>query len=338
MKDLSVVKKIGLSFIAVFIVFASVAIMFMLGLSTISKDITQLSHKSLPSVSILKGIQVDITKVRKDEFSLLPNSGNPKISQWLNDLDQWRADVQAGIKAYQALDLTSQEKQSFNVFKKTWNQYIKETQSYNQLLRNDDPDKANEVVLASFGTYSDALKSLDNTLELNDDLVKQIGAEAQSAATTAQINAAIGTLVIILVIMAASILLSRAISRPIDKALAFASSIAKGQLNNKFDEKDLSKDELGSLLKELVTMQNNLHGLVSEINDSTIQLTAAVEEVSAISSQNASGMQNQQQELGSVASAMTQMQAAVSQVAQNTEEGATSAHSAADIAKKGVVH
>lgn len=116
MKDLSVVKKIGLSFIAFFIVFASVAIMFMLGLSTISKDITQLSHKSLPSVSILKGIQVDITKVRKDEFSLLPNSGNPKISQWLNDLDQWRADVQAGIKAYQALDLTSQEKQSFNVF------------------------------------------------------------------------------------------------------------------------------------------------------------------------------------------------------------------------------
>lgn len=56
MKDLSVVKKIGLSFIAVFIVFASVAIMFMLGLSTISKDITQLSNKSLPSVSILKGI------------------------------------------------------------------------------------------------------------------------------------------------------------------------------------------------------------------------------------------------------------------------------------------
>ncbi|WP_432490444.1 CHASE3 domain-containing protein, partial [Flavonifractor plautii] len=93
MKDLSVAKKIWLSFIAVFIVFASVAVIFMMGLSNQTNDIKQLSNKSLPSVDILKGIQVDVTKVRKDEFSLLPNSDHPNIPQWLNKLDQWRADV-----------------------------------------------------------------------------------------------------------------------------------------------------------------------------------------------------------------------------------------------------
>ncbi|MDG2882050.1 methyl-accepting chemotaxis protein, partial [Vibrio parahaemolyticus] len=162
-----------------------------------------------------------------------------------------------------------------------------------------------------------------------------IGEEVQSEAAFTQYSAAVGALVVALVMVMSAMLLSRVICGPVDRALEFASKIAKGQLNNQIDESELSKDELGTLLKELVGMQTNLHSLVSEINDSTIQLTAAVEEVSAISSQTASGMQNQQIELSSVASAMTEMQAAVSEVAQNTEVGATSAYSAAEVAKQG---
>ncbi|MCG9737373.1 methyl-accepting chemotaxis protein [Shewanella insulae] len=334
-RDLSVVKKIWASYLTVFVVFAIVAMLLILSLSALNDNIRVLTDKSLPSVAILKGIQVDITKVRKDEFSLLPNSDNPKIGQWLQDLDRWRADVQAGISAYESLRLNEQERQSFKVFKDTWNQYIQETSAYNGLLNHGDADKANQVVLASFGTYSKALSSLDDTLGLNDALVKQIGEDVNHEALSTQYSAGIGALVIIVVIALASTLLSRAICRPIDRALTFAANIAKGQLNNTIDEQALTQDELGTLLRELVTMQSNLHSLVSEINDSTIQLTAAVEEVSAISAQNASSMQNQQLELSSVASAMTQMQAAVGEVAQNTENGATSAYSATEIAKQG---
>ncbi|MCG9755947.1 methyl-accepting chemotaxis protein [Shewanella insulae] len=334
-RDLSVVKKIWASYLTVFVVFAIVAMLLILSLSALNDNIRVLTDKSLPSVAILKGIQVDITKVRKDEFSLLPNSDNPKIGQWLQDLDRWRADVQAGISAYESLRLNEQERQSFKVFKDTWNQYIQETNAYNDLLSKGDADKANQVVLASFGTYSKALSSLDDTLGLNDALVKQIGEDVNHEGLSTQYSAGIGALVIIIVIALASTLLSRAICRPIDRALTFAANIAKGQLNNTIDEQALTQDELGTLLRELVTMQSNLHSLVSEINDSTIQLTAAVEEVSAISAQNASSMQNQQLELSSVASAMTQMQAAVGEVAQNTENGATSAYSATEIAKQG---
>ncbi|WP_145958593.1 hypothetical protein [Vibrio tapetis] len=67
-------------------------------------------------------------------------------------------------------------------------------------------------------------------------------------------------------------------------------------MNNTIDERELTKDELGSLLNELVSMQNNVHSLISEVSDSTIQLTAAVEEVSAISAQTALRVQNRQLE------------------------------------------
>lgn len=50
-------------------------------------------------------------------------------------LDKLRADVQAGIVAYEALDLSRQEQNAFKAFKDTWNQYIQETRSYNELLK-----------------------------------------------------------------------------------------------------------------------------------------------------------------------------------------------------------
>ncbi|WP_063659454.1 methyl-accepting chemotaxis protein [Aliivibrio fischeri] len=334
-KDLSVVKKIWGSYLIVFAIFSIVGVLIILNLSRLNDNVSTITNKSLASISLLKGIQVDITKVRKDEFSLLPNAGHSSINDWLKDLDQWRADVQTGISSYESLALSSEERASFQIFKDTWNQYIKETHSYNNLLSQGNTTQANEVVLSSFGTYSKALTSLDDTLALNDVSVNQISNDVQQEADSMLYSTGIGALFIASTIILSSLFLSRIICRPIDRALEFASKIASGQLNNRINEEELTKDELGILLKELVTMQTNLNTLVSEINDSTIQLTTAVEEVSAISSQTASGMQTQQMELSSVASAMTEMQAAVNEVAQNTETGVTSAYSASELAKIG---
>ncbi|OCH01563.1 chemotaxis protein [Aliivibrio fischeri] len=334
-KDLSVVKKIWGSYLIVFAIFSIVGVLIILNLSRLNDNVSTITNKSLASISLLKGIQVDITKVRKDEFSLLPNAGHSSINDWLKDLDQWRADVQTGISSYESLALSSEERASFQIFKETWNQYIKETHSYNNLLSQGNTAQANEVVLSSFGTYSKALTSLDDTLALNDVSVNQISNDVQQEADSMLYSTGIGALFIASTIILSSLFLSRIICRPIDRALEFASKIASGQLNNRINEEELTKDELGTLLKELVTMQTNLNALVSEINDSTIQLTTAVEEVSAISSQTASGMQTQQMELSSVASAMTEMQAAVNEVAQNTETGVTSAYSASELAKIG---
>ncbi|WP_063663841.1 methyl-accepting chemotaxis protein [Aliivibrio fischeri] len=334
-KDLSVVKKIWGSYLIVFAIFSIVGVLIILNLSRLNDNVSTITNKSLASISLLKGIQVDITKVRKDEFSLLPNAGHSSINDWLKDLDQWRADVQTGISSYESLALSSEERASFQIFKDTWNQYIKETYSYNNLLSQGNTTQANEVVLSSFGTYSKALTSLDDTLALNDISVNQISNDVQQEADSMLYSTGIGALFIASTIILSSLFLSRIICRPIDRALEFASKIASGQLNNRINKEELTKDELGILLKELVTMQTNLNTLVSEINDSTIQLTTAVEEVSAISSQTASGMQTQQVELSSVASAMTEMQAAVNEVAQNTETGVTSAYSASELAKIG---
>lgn len=334
-KNISVVKKIWLSYLAVLVMLGIVSSVLANSWLDLGHSLNTLTSKSLPSVNLLKGMQVNITVVRKNEFSLLPNSNNPKLGEWLDELDQVKATIEKEIADYEGLALSPEERQLFSQFKRQWSQYAQETASYRSLLSAGKPQQANEVILNSYQTYVNAYDSLKAVLVLNDQLSDTIKSTIISESKATGITAIIGIGVILVIIACSATILSRAICQPIKKALDFATRIANGQLNNRFDAADLTEDELGLLLKDLEKMQSNLHGLVSEVNDSTIQLTAAVEEVSAIASQTASGMQNQHAELTSVASAMTEMQAAVAEVAQNTEVGATTAQTATDMAKQG---
>lgn len=339
-RNLSIVKKIGVSFFVVFVIFGIVSALLLIKLTELNHHIDELTHKSLPSVSYLKGIQVDVTELRKDEFGLLSNlanGNNPTVSGWLKGIDKWRSEVQREIRLYESLELKPEESQRFSAFKAAWSQYIEETKPYNTLLTNGDLAGANKVIADSYPAYAKALKSLDDALELNDHLVGSIAKEVESDAQSVGVTVGAGTLIMVAVMLLAAITLARLICQPLQYALEFSRRVAKGHLNNHIEEQLLTKDELGLLLKELMTMQTNLHSLVSDIGNSTHQLSTAVEEVNAISSQTAEGMQNQQMELSSVASAMTEMQAAVGEVAQNTEVGATSANSATDVAKQGTV-
>ncbi|MER2497088.1 methyl-accepting chemotaxis protein [Vibrio neptunius] len=334
-KNISVGNKIRFSFLVVFVAFAATFALLLKGLTSIENGTYAFINKAVPSVEILKGIQVDITKVRKDEFSLLPNVGHPKINDWLLDLDQWRSDVANGIESYENLELTKDERKSFELFKELWRQYIDSTKSYNYLLSKGDSEAANKIVLDSFSTYSKALSSLESTLQLNKQTVVDLGDRANYESSKTYSIAWFSLTVIMIIILISSTILTRTICRPIFVALNFAAEVASGRLNMNIDHKWLSNDELGKLLNELLSMQSSLNSLVSEVSESTIQLANAVDKVNIISSKTAEGMEKQQIELTSVASAMTEMQAAVSEVSQNTEVGAESAFSASELAKNG---
>ena len=335
-KNLSIVRKIRLSYFVIFVVTAAVSALLMFSLSILNKDITALTDKSIPSIAVLKQIQADMATVRKDEFSLLSNVDNPLIYQWIDDLEQFREDVSIGIGTYESLELSEEEKINFAAFKRAWSEYIINTETYNQLLSEGEVQEANRVILSSFSIYSEAIELLDKTLVSNDKQVEWIVDEVMEEFAWIQTVFVIGGIISVVFIILVSITLTRAICLPVASALNFASEISRGNLTYRLDKSYFSKDELGHLLIELESMQQNLHGLVTEINDSAIQLTDSVASVSAISTQTASGMESQQLELDSVASAMTEMQAAVGEVAQNTETAASSAYSAAEVSKLGI--
>ncbi|MGL5146721.1 MAG: methyl-accepting chemotaxis protein, partial [Plesiomonas shigelloides] len=86
---------------------------------------------------------------------------------------------------------------------------------------------------------------------------------------------------------------------------------------------------------EIEQMRLNLHHIITDIATSTSQLSSAAEEVSAVSLQSNSGMQNQQDQLGQLATAMNQMQSTANDMSRNAEEAANAVKNAASEAESG---
>ncbi|MCG7547394.1 methyl-accepting chemotaxis protein [Pseudoalteromonas sp. Of7M-16] len=328
LKDLSISKQIGLSFTSVFLVFLGVSLVTYNGLKGISEDLGFIVQTSIPSVEIVKDLQIELTTIRKDEFGVATNPNHPELDEWLVTLDKLKSGINSKISAYSKLNVSDQERFQFDAFERAWRKYASATASFNRLVRSGNVAKANDIVLNSYTFFSDAMEELTKLGKINSDNVGQAETSAVRAVGTVITVIVICALISAVMIALICFVLSGAIRKPLEKAKNLAGNIANGDLSSRIDTHDLSENELGSLLLSLERMREQLNSLVVKINDSAIQLTTAVEEVNMISAQNATGMQNQQNELQSVASAMTEMQAAVSEVAKSTEMGAESANQA----------
>ncbi|MCF2910811.1 methyl-accepting chemotaxis protein [Pseudoalteromonas sp. DL2-H2.2] len=328
LKDLSITKQIGLSFSSVFLVFFLVSLLTYNWLNGIRGDLGFIVKTSIPSVEIVKDLKIDLTTVRKDEFGATMNPDHPEMAQWLTILNDLRTGINRKVERYSQLNVSDKERRQFEAFARAWRRYETATSDFNALVRAGKVSRANEIVLDSYPIFANAMDELSELEIINSENVGKAETSALEAVNTVITAIIICTLVSAIMIALICFVLSGAVRRPLEKAMNLAENIANGDLSTRIDIESAGKNELGSLLVSLEKMRNQLNGLVVKINDSAIVLASAVEEVNAISAQNAKGMENQQNELQSVASAMTEMQAAVSEVAQSTEMGAESANQA----------
>ncbi len=107
----------------------------------------------------------------------------------------------------------------------------------------------------------------------------------------------------------------------IKRLVDFANSletIAGGDLTHTITVE--GNDEIGKLMQSMQVMQDRLSGMVSSILSTSLQLSTASEEVSAVMTQTAVNVQNQQTETEQIAHAMTEMSQAVADVSKNVEE------------------
>lgn len=129
-------------------------------------------------------------------------------------------------------------------------------------------------------------------------------------------------LIVVAIIVASLILtlvlamaLTRSIVQPIQQALGVARTIASGDLTAPIAYQ--GKDEPAQLLAALATMQDNLRTTIRGISDSSQQLASAAEEMSSVMEESTRSLQAQNDEIELAATAVTEMSAAVDEVASN---------------------
>jgi methyl-accepting chemotaxis protein len=174
--------------------------------------------------------------------------------------------------------------------------------------------------------------NFDIALGALDALVQQESKEAneQFHATDENYHSMVTLVTTLLVIgISISVLLAyviiAGISKGVSKVEDAANILASGDLTARVDLQ--SKDEIGHIANAFNRMADKFYDAINQVKDAISQLAAAAEETSVVNAQTTSGINQQQMETSQVASAITEMNATVHEVAR-------SAVAAAEAAKK----
>lgn len=133
-----------------------------------------------------------------------------------------------------------------------------------------------------------------------------------------------------------SLLIGRKATQQLKNIISVAKQISNKDLSpvlHSFEE----KNEFGVLGKQILSMRDNLHEIVTKISNSAEMLSGSTEKVNVISVQAESGVHNQQEQLSLLENAMTQMQSITFNMSNDATSTAQAAENAAIEAKQGVV-
>jgi methyl-accepting chemotaxis protein len=271
----------------------------------------------LPSVMLLGQIDKEFVAIRGNNARLRnplePQNRKDKAS---SDIQDSRALIDKNIQTLGTLIVTPAGRQAFDAFTQARQGYIQVQSEYLGLIAAGHLEAAVEFSSGKMKEAADQVAStLQKLTEVNQGKAERAGDSADAAFQQTL------TIVISLVVLGviASLLLAwlytRSLTVPISESLKIAELIAANDLSN--DIKVEGSDEAARLIAALATMRTNLRNALTLIGDSSTQLAATSEEMHAVTEGASRTIQRQSHEIEMAATAVTEMTAAVEEVASN---------------------
>ncbi|QXG32890.1 methyl-accepting chemotaxis protein [Pseudomonas viridiflava] len=286
----------------------------------------------VPSISLLGMMDREFVSIRGGN-SRLRNPIEPadRKAAALEDVKKSKLAVQDLISKLQTLIVTPKGKQLFGELSKAYSEYQVLQDQYLSLIAAASIDEAVKLSSGAMKQSADAVEHvMKNLIELNNAKAKKAGDEATALYedTKLIVGGFIAASTIAAIVLA--LMYTRSITHPISQSLTIAERIAKNDLTEVIEPQ--GHDEVARLMMALKAMQGGLRTTLSSISDSSNQLASTAEEMHAVTEDANKGMLRQNNEVEMAATAVTEMSAAVEEVARNASaasEAATRSNSAA---------
>ncbi|WP_299808066.1 methyl-accepting chemotaxis protein [uncultured Shewanella sp.] len=183
--------------------------------------------------------------------------------------------------------------------------------------------------------YNNVEQGIFLLMEKQAAKVKAAKSAADDAMTALNRSTIIVAILFMFALSSSAVFLLKRILSPLHATKSVLSAIADGDLTIDIDISKFNSLEFSELAGVLLLMRNQLQDIISQIGAASIQLAAAVEEVSTIAEESASGVRHQQHEVDQVATAMTELQSSITEIARNTNQTAEQALLAVNAADSG---
>lgn len=234
----------------------------------------------------------------------------------LATLEQSKREFDHAEQEYIALIGSAEERSTYERFRSSRERYMATQAQVIEAIMSGDDAQVARLVGGQLSEHADDLgAALPALVKLNELGAEQASADSEAAYAAANAIVLITLLVAIICTVALAVLLTRSITQPLAQAVGIAQEIAAGDLSREFS--DQGKDEPAQLLSALGAMRHNLRDTLQQIADSSSLLASSSEELHAVTEDGRRGLHQQNDEIEQAVTAVTEMTAAVEEVARN---------------------
>ncbi|MFA1561213.1 methyl-accepting chemotaxis protein, partial [Aliivibrio fischeri] len=333
-KNLTVRNKIAAVFLVIALVIVAFATFLLQELNKVEERVINFADSTVPSVISVENLYFDMNTHRRNQYAGLTLK-QEDLPNLIATLASQESMINAELAKYESTVSSDNERRVFDRVLTHWRKYEDLLKNFPVLIQNRDIEQAQLELSKSITQFLELGDAMDALVDTNLGFVANNRSSIMRSVDSVTMATKVSFSALIAFMIFVTFFLARQICRPLNLVVEQSKAIASGDLTFELNREEIGNDELGALADTNIEMQNQLRILIEDTISAVTQLSAAVEEMSAISEQSSRGMQQQQSDITMVAAAMEEMKATVADVANNTETASTSALEASEEAKQG---
>ncbi|KAA8559053.1 Methyl-accepting chemotaxis protein McpQ [Pseudomonas extremaustralis] len=288
----------------------------------------------MPSIENIHDSAAYVASIRLEALRLVTTDESRVRDNSKGLISRQRTELQTLLDHHETLLSSDQERELLKQVKANVNTYLTIVGQMIALVDKDQQQDAIDLLNNRLAPQGGILtKSLEDMITFNQNGVEAATDAAAQVYTRAQWIVGLIITVALVATLLLAWLLTRSITAPLGQALSVARSIAAGDLSQPVVVQ--GHDEPAQLLTALATMQTQLQTTIRGISESAQQLASAAEEMSSVMEQSTRGLQAQNDEIEQAATAVTEMSAAVDEVAGNAVSSAEASQASDEDSKHG---
>ncbi|ANY65440.1 chemotaxis protein [Paenibacillus sp. BIHB 4019] len=332
--NLKISVKLISAFLIVAIILGVVGLFGIYNLGKMNTSQDDMYFNNLIPVKEAYEAQVNYTRLRVQIRNLYLHDTDQQKQAELATIKETTALVDQAVDKYKATDLSVTAQKIIDSYDVEWKTY---QDVYARAI--EIGSSGNEAAFKGFinnelKTQGDIVFNLlKESIELSileADQANQRGEETYNSALTITI---IMVVLAFLLSIVFGIVLARMISKPLGRIVVLAKNVADGDLREKVNID--STDEVGKLASSFNHMIDRLNGTVSGIIESSHNVAAAAEQISAATEEIAGGSTAQATAAQTIHELFSELKMAIQSVAQSTEQASELSDSAMKIAREG---
>ncbi|RMU42132.1 hypothetical protein ALP29_200696 [Pseudomonas syringae pv. avii] len=316
LRNINLAPRATLFFSAIILLVVVLGVIAILQMGKLRDTEKDVELNWLPSIRQTAMMNSTVLRVRLETQRAVADPQT--VQQTIVKFPAYRKAMKDAVYNYETLIASDQERQLFLAVKKSYDDYASQLDLLEPLLKAGDTASIVKLVATGIRPLTNQMETqVEELTQFNNKGAALAGVQATQVYDSG-LYIVIGLIIFVaLLTLCLATLLTKTITSPIGSALSVAERIASSDLTKEVEVS--GTDEAGRLLSALATMQQNLRSTIMQIADSSSQLAAASEEMTAVTEQSSLGLVSQNDEVNQAATAVTEMSAAVDEVARNAE-------------------